>query len=97
MHTLYVPLVRAGMRHTCMNPNVEFEIIKIVFHEIMIILRMKFILNQRNARSLFQNYIMILNLANEGIKTHLTSLKNVFHNNCEVISTCNEKKIIKNF
>ena len=75
MHTLYVPLVHAGMRDTCMNPNVEFEIIKIVFNENMIILRMKFIQNQRNARSLFQSYIMILNLANEGIKTYLRNFK----------------------
>ena len=33
----YVPLIRAGMRDTCMNPDVEFTVFKIVFFEILII------------------------------------------------------------
>ena len=37
-HLYNVPLIRAGMRDMCMNPNVEFTQIKIVFYEILIML-----------------------------------------------------------
>ena len=32
-----VPLIRAGMRDTCMNPDVKITVFKIVFFEILII------------------------------------------------------------
>ena len=32
---LYVPPIHAGMRDTCMNPDVEFTVFKIVFSEIL--------------------------------------------------------------
>ena len=32
----YVPLIREGMRDTCMNPGVEFTVFKLVFFEILI-------------------------------------------------------------
>ena len=40
---LYLPPIRAGMRDTCMNPDVEFTVFKIVFYEILIMLGIKFI------------------------------------------------------
>ena len=41
---LYLPPIRVGMRDTCINyPDVEFTVIKILFYEILIMLRIKFI------------------------------------------------------
>ena len=43
---LYVPLIRAGMRDTCMKPDVEFTVFtvfKIVFYQILIMPWIKFI------------------------------------------------------
>ena len=43
---LYLPLIRAGMRDTCMNPDVEFAVFtefKIVFYQILIMPWIKFI------------------------------------------------------
>ena len=40
---LYAPPIRLGMRDTCMNPDVEFTVIKIVIYEILIMLEIKFI------------------------------------------------------
>ena len=40
---LYVPPVRADMRDTCMNSDVEFTVFKIVLYEISIMLGIKFI------------------------------------------------------
>ena len=35
---LHVPPIRAGMRDTCMNPDVEFTVFSIVFHELLVLL-----------------------------------------------------------
>ena len=43
---LYLPPIRAGMRDTCMNPDVEFAVFtvfKIVFYQIFIMPWIKFI------------------------------------------------------
>ena len=38
---VYVPPIRADTRYKCMNPDVEFTVSKIVFYEILIMLRIK--------------------------------------------------------
>ena len=40
---LYVPAIRACMRDTCINSDVEFTVFKIVLCEILIMLGIKFI------------------------------------------------------
>ena len=40
---LHVPPIRAGMRDTCMNPDVEFTVFRIVFYEILVLLGINFI------------------------------------------------------
>ena len=39
---LYVPPIRAGLRDTSMNLDVEFTVLSIVFYEILIILESDF-------------------------------------------------------
>ena len=39
---LHVPPIRASMRDTCMNPDVEFAVSEFVFDELMIMLWINF-------------------------------------------------------
>ena len=49
MHAhLHVPPICAGMCDMCVNPDVEFTVFKIVFYEILILLRINFITKKQN-------------------------------------------------
>ena len=43
----HVPPIRSGMHDTCMNPDVEITVFKILFYEILIMLGIKFIIKKQ--------------------------------------------------